>query len=135
MKELVMMLSRLSGTGLALSRILLGAILALAGYQKVFLGGFFVSGLGSMGFPIPEILGPVVSLMELAGGVLLLLGLFTRYWGVVFTVEFIVATVTIAQMRGLMGARLEFLMVAAAFVLATNGGGILSLDRMLRREV
>ena len=130
-----MLLSRLSGTGLALSRLLLGAILALAGYQKVFSGDFFVGGLGSMGFPVPEVLGPVVSVLELGGGVLLFMGLFTRHLAVLFTVEFIVASLVMVQMRGLMGARMEYLMVAAAFVLATSGPGILSLDRMLRREV
>ena len=135
MKELVMSLSRLSGFGLAFSRVLLGAMLAFAGYHKVFNSGFFVGGLNSMGFPLPQVLGPIVSLLELGGGLLLILGLFTRYLGVLFTVQFIVASVVMTQMKGMVGARLEYLIVAAAFILATNGGGALSLDRMTRREV
>jgi len=78
---------------------------------------------------LPELAGPVVSVLELGGGVLLVVGLFTRILGVLYTIEFIVASLVIINLKGLMGARLEYMILVGAIVLATHGAGTLCLDR------
>ncbi|MCZ6729440.1 MAG: hypothetical protein O7C61_07000, partial [SAR324 cluster bacterium] len=82
-----------------------------------------------------QIAGPFVAGVELAGGALLAIGLFTRYLGLIFTVQFVVASYAVAVTvgKGLAGARLEIMLVVIFFVLATNGGGALNLGTLLRK--
>jgi len=133
MNGLIRILASQYGLGLAVMRVALGLILAYSGYMKVFKFGFAIQGFRNMGIPLPEVSGPFVSFLELGGGALLVVGLFTRYLGVLFTIQFIVATWTIVSMKGLMGARLEVMILVAALVLATNGAGALGLDRAGQR--
>lgn len=131
MRELLRMLDAQKGLGLAVMRVVLGLIFIIAGYGKVFQRGLNVEGFRGMGIPLPELFGPIVSFLELGGGVLLVLGLFTRYLGALFAIEFIVATIVISNIsqKGLLGARLEIMILMAAIVLLTNGAGALALDR------
>lgn len=123
--------------GLTLLRVATGLLLFQAGYVKIFVKGF--GGLGQqfaqMGFVIPEVVGPFIGLLELIGGAALVLGIWTRYLGVVFTIEFIVAAYWVAVHfhRGLPGARLEILIAAAALALATNGAGAFNLGNLLKK--
>ena len=88
-----------------------------------------------MGFILPQVAGPFVGLLEVAGGALLTVGLFTRYLGLIFAVEFAVATYTVAVMlgKGMEGARLPFLVMIVMLTLATNGGGALNLGTLLKK--
>lgn len=137
MRGLIRMLSTQAGLGLTVLRVVMGLIFLYSGYLKVFHRGFAVGGFRHMGIPLPEILGPIVSFLELGGGALLVVGLFTRYLGILFAGEFIVATLVItnlsSNLKGLAGARLEILLVAGAIVLVTNGAGALGLDRQGQR--
>ena len=129
MKGLLRALNAQSPIAIAILRIVMGLIFLLAGYAKVFNGGFAVNAFRGMGVPLPELFGPVVSVLELGGGALLIVGVFTRILGVLYTIEFIVAALVIINLRGLMGARLEYMILVGAIVLATHGAGTLSLDR------
>ena len=130
MISLLRSLSQLGPVSIAIVRVLMGLIFVTAGYAKVFKMGFAVELFRTrFGIPLPELFGPLVSVLELGGGVLLIVGLFTRYLGVLYTIEFIVASVIVASMSGPMGARTEYLLLAGAFLLATHGAGTLSLDR------
>ncbi len=129
MRGLIRILNSQAGLGLAILRVVMGLIFLYAGYGKVFKGGFAVGGFRNMGLPFPEILGPVASFLELGGGALLVIGLFTRYLGILFTGQFIVATLVIYNLKGLAGARLEIMILLGAIILATNGAGVLGLDR------
>ncbi len=66
--------------GLLWLRVLAGAGMAYHGYGKVFGGhiGGFTEGIAAMGFPMPEFFAWVAALSEFAGGICLILGLFTR---------------------------------------------------------
>lgn len=123
------MLAGQQALALTLLRGAMGIILGHAGQLKVFRGDLAVSAFSELGIPWPQVLGPAVSLLELGGGLALFVGLFTRVLGVLFAAEFLVASALIVNVRGLMGARLEYLLVAGALVLATNGAGALALDR------
>ena len=135
MKSLLRTLNAQSPVALAILRVVMGIIFVVAGYGKVFGGGFAMGFLGKVGIPLPQIAGPIVSFLELGGGILLIVGLFTRYVGVLFTLEFIVAVITIANFsdKGIMGTRLEFMMLMGAIILVTHGAGALAIDRPGRR--
>ena len=62
-------------------RVVIGAVLALDGWQKLTQMGPATSGesmLGGLGLPTPVALGWAVSLIELVGGIALIVGLGTR---------------------------------------------------------
>ena len=123
--------------GYALLRAFTAVILFAHGYQKVFEQGLGAvsSNFEQMGIFLPKITGPFIGLLELIGGLLLFLGLFTRWLGLIFTIEFIVAAYTqwILLDRGYFRAELELLILCCCIVMATNGAGPYSLDALLRR--
>ncbi len=135
MKSILGTLNAQSAVALAILRVVMGIIFVVWGYGKVFGGGYAIGFFTKAGIPLPEIAGPIVSFMELGGGILLIVGLFTRYVGVLFTIEFIVAAITIANFsdKGIMGTRLEFMMLMGAIILVTHGAGALAIDRPGRR--
>lgn len=123
-----------------LLRLLLGGILIRSGFGKFFEAGLpkvidMFRGYGII--PVPEAAGPFIAALELGGGVLLVLGLFTRYVGVLYTIEFIVAAwvkyaVIPPPGGGYLIARLDMLIIFVSFFLATQGAGSYSLDAKLR---
>ena len=115
-------------------RVMLGIVLTYHGWGKVT-HGYAVNFFRHVGIPLPEILGPFISFVELFGGVGLVLGLFTRYLGALFTIEFLVVLWVLwgVQSRPVFGAELELLILTISAMLATNGGGSISLGRMLGR--
>src|SRR3989338_5873123 len=66
--------------GLLWLRVLTGLGMAYHGYGKVFGGSMdkMTEGVAAMGFPAPEFFAWAAALSEFAGGILLVLGLFTR---------------------------------------------------------
>ena len=135
MKSLLGTLNAQSAVALAIFRVVMGIIFVVAGYGKVFTGGFAIGFFGKVGIPLPQIAGPIVSFLELGGGILLIVGLFTRYVGVLFTIEFIVAAFVQAVIleKGIMGPRLEYMLIVGAIILVTHGAGALAIDRSGRR--
>ncbi len=123
-----------------LLRLLAGGIFIRAGYAKFFEAGIpKVIDLfgGTYGIPIPQVTAPFIATLELAGGALLVLGLFTRYLGLLYVCEFIVAawvkfTIIPPPGGGYLSARLDMLIIFTAFLLATQGAGKYSLDAKLR---
>ena len=129
MRQFVLYLYRHSGYGLALLRIILGALFLYLGYRKVFELGFAIEYFDTRGIPIPMVLGPVFSLLELVGGLFLVIGFLTRYIGVLFTLEYLFLTLFMLFSKGFVSARLEFMFLTAAILLATQGAGRFAVDR------
>jgi putative oxidoreductase len=113
-------------------RLILGFLMTLHGCRKLF--GMFVSVAGRRNAPVFAIdaLPPWTGVLELAGGVLLLLGLFVRQTALVLSLEALIAYVFIAQPRTLWPIRnggIEALLYFSVFLfLVAAGAGAWSVD-------
>lgn len=130
-------LDRLQPLALFVMRLTLGSIMTVHGYHKVF-GGLqhFAHMVGSMG--IPAWLGYVSAFTELLGGLLLIVGFFTRPAAFAVCINLCVAIWKVHLHNGLMGSPdrpgFEFPLAAAtlAFALIFFGAGAISIDHVLR---
>ena len=130
-------LDRLQPLALLLMRLTLGAIMMAHGYQKFFHGlQHFAGMVGSMG--IPSWMGYVSAVTELIGGLLILVGFFTRPAAFAVCINLFVAIWKVHLHNGLMGSPdhpgYEFPLAAAtlAFALIFLGGGPIAIDHILR---
>jgi putative oxidoreductase len=90
------------------------------------------------GIPAPEIMAPLVSGVEFAGGILLIIGLFTRISATPLVIVMIVAIISakwgqIDSLQTLLGFE-EVAYMSLFGWLAVAGPGPLSLDHMLQRR-
>ena len=130
-------LDRLQPLALFVMRIALGTIMIAHGYHKVF-GGLhgFAHAVGGMG--LPSWLGYVSAFTEFVGGMLLIIGLFTRPAAFAICINLSVAIWKVHLHNGLLGSPdrpgYEFPMAAAAiaFALIFFAAGPIALDHVLR---
>ena len=128
-------LTRLQPLGLLIMRCAVGAVMVAHGYGKVFHGGFGQSTaamVAHLGFP--SFLGYVVTYLEFIGGMLLVLGLFTRVIGFLFAIEMLVAILKVHLSKGLGtagGMDLPLACFAIAFALIFFGAGLISVDHLI----
>jgi putative oxidoreductase len=119
--------------GLLLLRLAVGAIFIAHGAQKVFVYGFggVSSSFGQMGIPMPGITGPLVAIVELAGGVLLVIGLLTRLAAIALAVDMLGAMFLVHLAGGFfLPAGIEFTLalLGACLAIAIMGPGAMSID-------
>jgi putative oxidoreductase len=95
----------------------------------------FEAFLRNLNCPMPDIAAPVSVYAQLAIGVLLIPGLFTRLAGLLLAFNFAVAVVL--MMGAGLGERDIYdpaILVFVGALLATTGAGALSVDRLLLRK-
>ncbi|WP_285241298.1 DoxX family protein [Pseudarthrobacter sp. MEB009] len=129
--------SHLTTTAITALRIVLGFIFAAHGWQKFnewTIAGTQAS-FGKMGVPAAEIAAPAVAVLELAGGIALILGILTRLVAALLVIDMLGALFLVHASAGVFAANggyeLVLLLAAAAFTLALTGPGRVSLDRAL----
>lgn len=130
--------SRLS-LGLTVLRVVVGLIFLVHGYEKLFVQGvggvtgFFTQ----IGVPLPGVSAPLVSVLEFAGGVALILGLFTPVVASLLAVDMLGAIFLVHLPNGFsaMNGGYEFVLtlLAASLALALTGPGAYALDAAFRR--
>ena len=93
--------------------------------------GFF----GSVGIP-PELAVPI-GLLEVIGGIFLLVGVVTRITAALFIIEMIGVTLIVKLSEGFVGGyELELLLVAVGISLLLTGPGRISIEwDVLKREI
>lgn len=123
--------SRAADLGLLILRVFAGLSLALAhGWDKVPPSGGWISRVGEMGLPAPELFAWLSGFAELGGGLLLALGLLTRPAALLVVLNMATA-VLLGHAGDPFGARekaLLFGVVALMYLLA--GAGRYSLDAL-----
>ena len=125
--------------GITILRVMVGIIFLAHGSQKVFVYGFSgVSGaFRQMGIPAPAVMGPFVALLELVGGVLLVLGVATKWLSILFAIEMAVAVLKVHLSGGFFlphGFEFALTMFAASCAIALEGPGKASLGRTLAKK-
>src|SRR4029453_4668032 len=125
-----------------LIRFLVGAVFVSEGIQKfLFPAELGVGRFTKIGLPYPEMLAPFVGGVEIVGGLLLLLGLFTRLAAVALIIDMIVAIATtkipLLLKEGVWKmaheARTDWAMLLGALFLLLVGAGGWSPDARLAR--
>src|SRR6202044_4030801 len=127
-------LEKLKALALLLLRVGLGIIFISHGYPKLFTQlQHTTEAFAHMGFP--GYFAYIAGVLEFFGGILLIVGLFTRITGLLLTVEMAVALVKVHGMLANPMAvhNYEFPLAVAVgcFALAGAGAGLLSLDHAI----
>lgn len=123
--------------GIALIRIVVGFVFLMHGQQKLFeMGVGNVEGwFGSLGIPAPALAALVVSLVELIGGIALIVGAMTRLFGILLAVDMLVALLVFHRPNGFFmasnGIELVLVLGAVSLGLVLTGPGALALDAVL----
>jgi putative oxidoreductase len=120
-------------------RVVVGSIFVVQGYGKLFAPASAKgsgSGLREMiraaGFPYPGLLAKVVSAIEFAGGILLLVGLGTRLVTIPLAATLVVAIVRFKWKDGFQfGWDWPFSVLGGTVALFFLGAGVVSLDHLL----
>ena len=116
-------------------RIVVGVVFMGTGWTKLQNLPGITKNFAAMGIPAPEILTPFVSGVEFVGGILLLLGLLTRFASVPLMIVMVVAIVAakraqIDSLETLLGFEEVSYFVMFAW-LAIAGPGPISLDHLV----
>lgn len=128
---------------LVLIRIMVGWVFILAGLRKFMEPESMGAGrFEELGFPFPGFMGPWVGFWELAGGLLVLIGLFTRAGAIPLIITMIVAIITTkipnfaadGMVPALHSMRLDASLLLASLYLFVAGGGMFAFDRLIHRD-
>ncbi|HMP71947.1 MAG TPA: DoxX family protein [Kiritimatiellia bacterium] len=119
-----------------LLRVFAGFAMATHGYGKIFAEGAdmtrFTGLVESMGFPFPAIFAWAAALSELAGGVLLALGLVTRISAGLIAVTMFVAAFILHGGDPFAKQELALLFLTVNLYFVAVGGGKWALDRFIK---
>jgi uncharacterized membrane protein YphA (DoxX/SURF4 family) len=126
-----------------LVRIAVGGVFLSEGIQKfLFPGALGVGRFAKIGIPAPQVMAPFVGVVEILGGLLLLVGLLARLAAVALIVDMLVAIATtkipILLKSGFWAtaheARVDYTMLLGSIFLLTVGAGDWSLDARMAKE-
>ena len=135
-------LARLAGLAPLAVRLIVGSIMFAHGLQKLQGGpGNFAQGLAGMGVPLPVLMAYVVTLVEVVGGLLLIVGLLSRLSALLLTINLTVAVLLVktgvgflSPQGGGVGAEFDLALIAGLLVILFAGPGRLSVDHALGLE-
>ncbi|MDC5696160.1 DoxX family protein [Intrasporangium calvum] len=122
---------------LLVARVLIGAIFLAHGWQKFTEWGLDGTGAAfeQMGVPAPGIAATLAAVIELVGGIALILGALTTVFSVLLVLDMVGAAVLVHIGNGVFvtenGWELVAALAAGALVLAATGAGAYSVDRAL----
>lgn len=124
--------------GPLVARITVGYVFMLSGWGKLHNLPKVIENFVGWGIPFPQILAPFVSGVEFVGGLLLLLGLFTRIAAAPLVIVMIVAIASalweqVDSLETLLGLE-ESVYLSVFLWLAIAGPGCISLDTLLQRS-
>ena len=137
-------LAQFTGFAPLILRVMAGIVMAAHGWQKLTEFGpanFGSQALANLGVPLPVFMGYVVTFVELIGGILLIVGLISRFAALILAIEMVFTTLLvkinvgfIAPPGGGAGAELDLILLAVFLVILLVGPGRLALDELLGIE-
>jgi len=125
--------------GITILRIVVGVVFAAHGGQKLFVLGLDAveASFGKLGIPLPALATVVVTLVELVGGLALVLGVMVRWAALFLAVNMLVALLVVHLRQGFFlpdGMEFVLTLLAACLALLLLGPGQASLEARLRRR-
>ncbi len=129
MKELIAINA---GWGITIVRIAASLVFIAHGYRN-FAGGLanMSAAFAKLALPLPGVTAPFIAVLNLVGGSLLLVGVATRWLGLLFAIEMSVATVWVGfPARGWNGSELERMLLATGLLFLIAGPGALAIDQV-----
>jgi len=137
-----------------LLRLMAGGVFLSEGILKFVYVNQGVGRFTKLGFPLPELTASFVGTLEIAGGLLLITGLMTRFIAIPFVIEMVVAILStkvslylgtsplalppsppqIGAWAVLHESRSDYAQLLTCLFLMINGPGLFSLDAMLRER-
>lgn len=143
MARSVARLSGLADVAPVVVRVVIGAMIATHGWQKLDAGvAGFAGFLDSLGVPSPDAAAWAVTLLELVGGILLIVGLLSRLVALLLIAELVGAVYLVTWNLGLIadaaepgvGYERDLAYMLAFLVVLLLGPGKPSVDHLLRIE-
>ncbi len=121
-------------------RVAVGWNLLVHGWGKLMVGPTpgFLKAFADLGFSPPELFFWSSFLIEMLGGICIILGLFTRFFAAAAAIEMLCIAITYTGNGfGWMKRGYEYVLLwgLICFAIALRGGGPYSLDRKLGREL
>jgi len=125
---------RVGDLGLLWLRIMVGLGIAHHGFGKIFGGRMegFAAGLDSTGFPAEMFFAWVAALIELCGGALLVVGLFTRFAAFLVFTTMCVAAFIFHRHDPFAAKELALCYLTMSGTLILTGAGRASIDATIR---
>jgi putative oxidoreductase len=126
-------------------RVVTGVLFILHGLPKFQDMASFVGFFESLRIPAPGIMAPFIAILEVVGGLLLVLGIASRWISLLFVIEMIVSTLLV-KLPGVgiiappgaqtAGAEVDLMLLAMSLAVLILGPGVPSVERnVLRREI
>jgi putative oxidoreductase len=142
LKQIYMLFSSFSEYGKSLSLLFARLIVAYGFYGPAKMKwsdiGSVAQWFGSIGIPFPTLNAYMAASTEVAGVILLTLGLLTRFISLPLIVVMIVAIITVHLPNGFSagdnGFEIPLYYMLFLFIFVTNGAGKFSLDRLIFGE-
>jgi putative oxidoreductase len=125
--------------GLLLLRFIVGLVMVVAGWKKLFEFGVpaFGKALAAEGVPLAMFFAWGVTLLEVVGGAFLIIGLLSRLVALLLAIDMVVAiflvTIDIGFLSssGKSGVELNLLLIGGLLMVLFAGPGSISVDRAL----
>ena len=124
-----------------LVRVVIGVMFLMHVWGKFNGGVARVAGAfgNNYGLPMPYLFAYTAMGLELVGGICLVVGLFTRFFGAALAIEMAIALVVAHLPKGYAagGGGYEYVLLigACCFLIALRGGGPYSVDRAIGKEL
>ena len=110
-------------------RIILGLVLIVHGWPKIKNLSANAQNFVAMGFKPAKFWGTIAAVVEFLGGLLLILGFLTQLVAFFVVIQFVVAILKVKIKQNFVGGyELDLLILGAALLLMTVGGGFYGLD-------
>ncbi|NHN56160.1 DoxX family protein [Calidifontibacter sp. DB0510] len=140
MPSLTTTTSHLRSVAVTAARVLLGVIFIAHGWQKLNTNGMqaTTTAFEKMGVPAPKVSAWFAALVELGGGVLLILGAATTIVSLLLVIDMAGAFWFVHRTQGIFvpgGWELVAALGLGALLFAATGPGPLSIDRLFRRRM